>query len=92
MQTAHLIQMVSMRLSTKNKIKRDLLTLSYIASVGTTVIYAYTWMSAFINGGKIMFNINEFGEANGEFFILIALMMLNVIGLGIMYDRYKHGS
>lgn len=68
-------------------IERIVALAGYLISLGLAVDLFYIFLRAYLNGGTIVINVNEYGEANME--VVLISIVLVFCGIGLYYSwRY----
>jgi len=57
--------------------------------IGNSVLVYATWLKAFLGGGKVVVDINHFGEAGFEFFFIPITIFFAIISIYLVF-KYKY--
>ena len=61
----------------------------YIISLGLAVDLFYIFLRAYLNGGSIMINVNEYGEAKMELVLIPIVLLFCIVGLYFSWKCLK---
>ena len=69
--------------------KRFAIIVGYFQAAGIFIVMFYTFTVAYLHNNKVIININHYGEAHVEWFMLCIVFDVVIIGLWFMLKELK---
>jgi hypothetical protein len=77
-------------MGSRRVLKTELFCFAFYLSLFFTGFYMYNWFGAFFTEDKmVLFTINEYGEMYPELIIMIAVIIIEIIGVWSLYGLSK---
>ena len=69
--------------------RKYIIVVGYTFSFGVFILFAYTFLKAYFNGGSTCIIINNYGEANIEMFLMLPTLCISFVGLILCFLEYN---